>query len=933
MPCDLSLLVTTYNQEEGKLEQTPISLNMTVGEDEPISIDRAVEAFAALSPDIRESIVSQLSTARQQNLTKSLFTKKLQGDQQLRLVGNTTVGDLLATYPLLAKQYQLLSNKNLESSAFEKYTIIRGSNVTINNISYNGRVLLDNGQEIFIIKDHYDAEAFLRYLQAKETAQTALEDMNNLPDSIKPFAEDLKAIAKKVSLSPAETILSYLNHRDSIKPFMDGGRVITPRVVLGNIIAALANEFNPDTNMTDLEVSVSSLKTNKKGYDWKVEKTELYNLLTLHFPNLKEQISLENFKRLSAEELQALFTGNIGLFRGHPKLERAVVAAETQSTKTLIEEEPEKITKTGVLSKEDLKAAWSLVQARAAEVGVTLSDNYNVYAKQAPQDMADLFNQLHIELSPKEGMPKRLITAKVTTNRKGQPTVQYNYEYEVEAQERIKESESHITLSFPYTPLGDIYNFGYNSQSIFSPVTEGPIERGHYNGMLIYRAAREDYNGNMRYVYAISRHILSPHAHMSTYPSLETAMRAIDQKQLTERIGDNSLISIKQGNGIPRSSVLELKDLREGQIVSTLDITLPNIQFRKLPNSLKQLFELTVSEFHEKLAGIPNITKLNTAEKVAAFLYKATDLFSSDEIQRIQESRTTQGIVELLTSGNYEAQLIDITDQIDSASQKHFYVEKLRTVKETKARAKTKVATLRYLNNGGTDINLEGTRVGDISVDEFIGQTMSNAVDFFNQKFGVTITSMTASELADFNQQENLGLDRKLDSIKAFIYKGQVYINTSNAKSSDLYHEIAHIFLGVLKVQMPEAYQQLITSYQNQAYFKRKLNFVNRSYKNFALQDRIEEAVVDMIGDSLMQDSSMVQGFDQARVTELLQNIFNTIDSFRTDLMNSGLGFTEFMSKLITENQDKMAKRRMLTEFIHQSMANNKILEVDCDGM
>lgn len=61
---------------------------------------------------------------------------------------------------------------------------------------------------------------------------------------------------------------------------------------------------------------------------------------------------------------------------------------------------------------------------------------------------------------------------------------------------------------------------------------------------------------------------------------------------------------------------------------------------------------------------------------------------------------------------------------------------------------------------------------------------------------------MAKTELADFGQKN--GID--VYNTRAFIYNGEIYINSSKANVSDVFHEMAHIFLGVLKAKYPDGY-------------------------------------------------------------------------------------------------------------------------------
>lgn len=913
MACEVKILTTVYNTETQQMESQPVTIGI-VDETETVTMDRVVELLSTLSPSDRKSLASSIVRAKRQTITAKMI-----GEHQF--VGNTTVGEILSKYPQLAEVYKI--NPKL----YDSYTIIRSSNFKLNNVNYNGRVLTADGREMFIIKDIYGATAFIKYLQAKERAEAIFENEDSMPEALLPYIEDLKVIAKRYGKSVKDTVIEYLNNKDALKPFVYKANTITPRQILGRVVATLTNDYNFDENMTDLEIGISSIKSEDTGYDWKLPKSELYTILTTYFPELGEQLSLENFRNLTNKELDNLFTGPNGLFVGHPKLGRAKIKSSTRGSQKVIQPKEATTKKVGKLTHEYLKAAWDEVRSQASAAGIELPAKYSEYAKENPESMANIFNSANFQYTDSKTGQTHTIHARVVEDKAGRKKVEYSYEYEVVNEPKIQESASYITLTFPYSTMGEVYNFGYNSQSIFSPVDEGEVVAGKYKGMYMYKASIPTVRGN-RTVYAISRSIISPNSYMSTYPSLEAAMEGINRKAATDRIGANSLITIKQTGDIPRQCNIELDSIQDGQIITTLAIDLPKIQIEKLPNSLKQMLSLTVPEFQQFLSTIPNITKLDTPEKAAAFLLLVSDKFSRADSREIDKAKTMNTLTELLKSGTYAEVIDNIIRTIDTALTRSYYVEKLVISKETEHRAKRKIATLKLLEDGGNSVDVSGSKVGDISIDEFIGQTMDGAIEFFNRQYGVDVVSMTSDELLVFSQENNLGLENNIDGIKAFIYNNRIYINTTNAKTSDLFHEISHIFLGVLKARYPEGYQQIIQEYQRKSGYKRKFDWISSAYSNFAMQDKVEEAIVDMIADEMFRDNKLSVGFNADRFTEIMQDIINKVDSFKQDMMDNGLGFNDFMKTLMDAESDKMRRQRIVTNFIHSKLGN-EIVE-DC---
>ena len=246
MACEVKILTTIYNPETNKVETMPITIG-TVDESEQITMDRVVELFSTLSPSERQNLSNTIVKAKQQNITDKMIK-----DHQF--IGNTTVGELLERYPALAETYKI--NPNL----YEQYTIIRGSSFKLNNVNYNGRVLTADGKEIFIIKDSFGATSFIKYLQAKEKAETIFNGETPIPTELQPYMEELGIIADKYNLPIQNLIIEALNNKNTFQPFVHKNTTITPRQVLGKVIAILNNEYDYDDNLTDLEVSLSGIK-------------------------------------------------------------------------------------------------------------------------------------------------------------------------------------------------------------------------------------------------------------------------------------------------------------------------------------------------------------------------------------------------------------------------------------------------------------------------------------------------------------------------------------------------------------------------------------------------------------------------------------------------------------------------------------------------
>ena len=141
----------------------------------------------------------------------------------------------------------------------------------------------------------------------------------------------------------------------------------------------------------------------------------------------------------------------------------------------------------------------------------------------------------------------------------------------------------------------------------------------------------------------------------------------------------------------PRKVMLDFVGIRQGQIITSLNVSLPKID--KLPDFLFNLMTGTLPQFYNYFSDIDEITKLNTPEKAAIFIYKLYD-----EIKRLRntnkdgESDFTQ-----LMEDNPEIAK-NIIAGIELLKPVNYLVETFSTNKN--------FATLRRLPNNGNEIDL-----------------------------------------------------------------------------------------------------------------------------------------------------------------------------------------------------------------------------------
>ena len=136
----------------------------------------------------------------------------------------------------------------------------------------------------------------------------------------------------------------------------------------------------------------------------------------------------------------------------------------------------------------------------------------------------------------------------------------------------------------------------------------------------------------------------------------------------------------------------------------------------------------------------------------------------------------------------------------------------------------------KLLKDNGNDIDISGKfkdAKGNLKAVNFLSTSdMEAAIDYFNNKLGLNIKSITQSELHEIAKENKFSPN----GVRAFILNGDIYINSSNANISDLFHELSHIFLGILKAKDIHAYERVITKYTKSKRFGITKNYIDRAY-------------------------------------------------------------------------------------------------------
>ena len=113
---------------------------------------------------------------------------------------------------------------------------------------------------------------------------------------------------------------------------------------------------------------------------------------------------------------------------------------------------------------------------------------------------------------------------------------------------------------------------------------------------------------------------------------------------------------------------------------------------------------------------------------------------------------------------------------------------------------------------------------------------MMQTIDKLQDLYGINIKYISNSELNSEEWQQVPGVQ----SAKAFIFNGDIYVNTDNATIESPLHEMLHLIFGSIKYSEPELYQSLVDQAINFSSYDRTAKL----YPNRTQNDLNEEVFI-----------------------------------------------------------------------------------------
>ena len=358
------------------------------------------------------------------------------------------------------------------------------------------------------------------------------------------------------------------------------------------------------------------------------------------------------------------------------------------------------------------------------------------------------------------------------------------YQYEIHST-----TTDEVRLKWKWNTLESQFGIGYETIKTFDIVNKD------YKGYKIYA-----FNYNGKKIFTYSRNYLTEDTTVyETFDTKKAAEEYISKKVLSEKLKTNSFVRFKYREVIdgvqdPSKYIYQIDNSSQvflvGSIVESLDIPIdPRTQIIANEKYLLDSADSTLQDFYNIVDtweiddSVKNYikSKIDNAEKAVAYIYRIN--------QALKMNRSNDAV------------LHDIADYIAKAPKIAYYIH----------------------SRNEKQYNLIPTKPNDIKKWKEdkqypVVQLLQAIQTVLQGKFGVPINLLTASQIAEkFPATGKVHIDPNI--AKAFIYDGEIYVNTTIASGDDLLHEYTHIILGVLKSnpQSRVHYESMINNVWNES--------------------------------------------------------------------------------------------------------------------
>lgn len=149
---------------------------------------------------------------------------------------------------------------------------------------------------------------------------------------------------------------------------------------------------------------------------------------------------------------------------------------------------------------------------------------------------------------------------------------------------------------------------------------------------------------------------------------------------------------------------------------------------------------------------------------------------------------------------------------------------------------------------------------------------ISSSLDKMATTMGIDIKHISTESL---RAEGILDIIPDASQASAFVYNGNIYVNTDIASIDSQVHELMHILLGSMRFKNPELYMRLVQTAEMLPNFED----IAINYPNRTKADVLEEVFVEEFGKYLAGEPSEFSNFDNDTMYQIHYNITRTLDT------------------------------------------------------
>lgn len=536
----------------------------------------------------------------------------------------------------------------------------------------------------------------------------------------------------------------------------------------------------------------------------------------------------------------------------------------------------------------------------------SLEDFINLL-KEKDSKIANVLNNLNPNLNIQEKDNTKVLYQYLTQS-------EPDFDYEI-----ISESRKGIILKSDFKPISEEYDISY--QTIASMSSE------YYKGYRIYNKDNS--------LYFISRGSLIEESTRKPAKSLEEAKMKIDSIVNTQTIKDNSFIEFMfrdtyidtKGNKRYSDTYSENISSRayslRGQIIGVLNIPIDPKTSISGNEAWLLNGDYTINDFYKIIntykisdaqkKSIKNL--IDTPQKAAAFIYKVNEELGTN-------ARNSGTKLYKIAKTVSDADIVEDKDGVKD-NKNYYYVEDISKFEKT--------YTYKLIKT-----NLDELRPPKPDKSYPSLQWFNAIAKVLNDEFRVKVNIVTSSEVKE--TFKNIA-DPNID--KAFIYNGEVYINSTIASSNDLLHEYVHLILGVLKSN-PELfhnYEELVRGVYYSEEGETEKDLIKDAYPGLSEMDIMEEVFCNLFSNYIRKrinrDTAQIFKSAEEKLKEDTSTIFNTPISSFEDFYSKSIDnvFGKFKKEVSYMLQyggidfGSTKKPRQITNWISEQIKKGNITE------